>query len=79
MINLLSRETSAAAYPCPAFVGGIAFAMALATMLTGIQEKTSFVPLGFIHATPCCCKRLLVVIDGSSVDIIAQQTDTGSF
>lgn len=39
----LSASSRAAAYPYHAFFGGITYAVALATMLTGIQEKTSFV------------------------------------
>lgn len=39
----LSASRRAAAYPYHAFLGSITFAMPLATMLTGIQEKASFV------------------------------------
>jgi Eukaryotic cytochrome b561 len=42
----LSASRRAAAYPYHAFLGAVTFSMALATMLTGIQEKTSFVQVG---------------------------------
>lgn len=50
----LSASRRAAAYPYHAFLGAVTFSMALATMLTGIQEKTSFVQVTQHRATLGC-------------------------